>query len=129
MSRPQENGMFNYVYNFIPKLFSEFFFSLNVGIKPAKHLEENKSWYLISPKAYELDLHKAVLAESWKSVNMRCLWHPIFLSFSSAEGPDPCELAQNPRYRKGPDVCFDNNENVRHKHSHAFVERISRETA
>uniref|UniRef100_A0A7N8WY93 Calcium voltage-gated channel auxiliary subunit alpha2delta 1 n=1 Tax=Mastacembelus armatus TaxID=205130 RepID=A0A7N8WY93_9TELE len=25
--------------------------------------------------------------------------------------PDPCELAQNPRYRKGPDVCFDNNEN------------------
>lgn len=36
---------------------------------------------------------------------------------SSAEGPDPCELAQNPRYRKGPDVCFDNNENVRHKHS------------
>lgn len=64
-----------------------------------------------------------------KSVNMLCLWHPIFLSFSSAEGPDPCELAQNPRYRKGPDVCFDNNENVRDKHSHAFVERISRETA
>uniref|UniRef100_A0A3Q0T4U4 Calcium voltage-gated channel auxiliary subunit alpha2delta 1 n=1 Tax=Amphilophus citrinellus TaxID=61819 RepID=A0A3Q0T4U4_AMPCI len=28
-----------------------------------------------------------------------------------SEGPDPCELAQNPRYRKGPDVCFDNNEN------------------
>uniref|UniRef100_H2MNI4 Calcium voltage-gated channel auxiliary subunit alpha2delta 1 n=1 Tax=Oryzias latipes TaxID=8090 RepID=H2MNI4_ORYLA len=27
------------------------------------------------------------------------------------EGPNPCELAQNPRYRKGPDVCFDNNEN------------------
>lgn len=30
----------------------------------------------------------------------------------AAEGPDPCELAQNPRYRKGPDVCFDNNEDV-----------------
>ncbi|PWA14239.1 hypothetical protein CCH79_00012293 [Gambusia affinis] len=27
------------------------------------------------------------------------------------EGPNPCELAQSPRYRKGPDVCFDNNEN------------------
>lgn len=39
----------------------------------------------------------------------------IFLSVSSAEGPDPCELAQNPRYRKGPDVCFDNNENVSRK--------------
>lgn len=44
--------------------------------------------------------------------------NPIFPErASSAEGPDPCELAQNPRYRKGPDVCFDNNENVRHKHS------------
>lgn len=41
-----------------------FFFFLNVGIKPAKHLEENKSWYLTSPKACELDLHKAALAES-----------------------------------------------------------------
>lgn len=40
----------------------------------------------------------------------------MFLSVCSAEGPNPCELAQNPRYRKGPDVCFDNNENVRHKH-------------
>uniref|UniRef100_A0A3B4Z7J3 Calcium channel, voltage-dependent, alpha 2/delta subunit 1a n=1 Tax=Seriola lalandi dorsalis TaxID=1841481 RepID=A0A3B4Z7J3_SERLL len=27
-----------------------------------------------------------------------------------AEGPDPCELADSPRYRKGPAVCFDNNE-------------------
>nr|XP_019947679.1 PREDICTED: voltage-dependent calcium channel subunit alpha-2/delta-1-like [Paralichthys olivaceus] len=27
-----------------------------------------------------------------------------------SEGPDPCELAQSPRYRKGPAVCFDNNE-------------------
>ncbi|XP_074553967.1 voltage-dependent calcium channel subunit alpha-2/delta-1a isoform X2 [Halichoeres trimaculatus] len=27
-----------------------------------------------------------------------------------SEGPDPCELAQNPRYRKGPSACFDNTE-------------------
>nr|XP_043876966.1 voltage-dependent calcium channel subunit alpha-2/delta-1a isoform X2 [Solea senegalensis] len=27
-----------------------------------------------------------------------------------SEGPDPCEMAQNPRYRKGPAVCFDNTE-------------------
>uniref|UniRef100_A0A672SMA0 Calcium voltage-gated channel auxiliary subunit alpha2delta 1 n=1 Tax=Sinocyclocheilus grahami TaxID=75366 RepID=A0A672SMA0_SINGR len=32
--------------------------------------------------------------------------------FLSATGPDPCVLAQNPRYRKGPDVCFDNNADV-----------------
>uniref|UniRef100_A0A6Q2Y3M2 VWFA domain-containing protein n=1 Tax=Esox lucius TaxID=8010 RepID=A0A6Q2Y3M2_ESOLU len=30
----------------------------------------------------------------------------------TAHGPDPCELAQNPRYRKGPDLCFDNNVDV-----------------
>lgn len=29
-----------------------------------------------------------------------------------ANGPDPCILAHNPRYRKGPDVCFDNNIDV-----------------
>uniref|UniRef100_A0A8D3CW96 Calcium channel, voltage-dependent, alpha 2/delta subunit 1a n=1 Tax=Scophthalmus maximus TaxID=52904 RepID=A0A8D3CW96_SCOMX len=27
-----------------------------------------------------------------------------------SEGPDPCTLAHSPRYRKGPAVCFDNNE-------------------
>uniref|UniRef100_A0AAQ6AL57 VWFA domain-containing protein n=1 Tax=Amphiprion ocellaris TaxID=80972 RepID=A0AAQ6AL57_AMPOC len=27
-----------------------------------------------------------------------------------ANGPNPCEMALNPRYRKGPAVCFDNNE-------------------
>uniref|UniRef100_A0A8D3DU43 Calcium channel, voltage-dependent, alpha 2/delta subunit 1a n=1 Tax=Scophthalmus maximus TaxID=52904 RepID=A0A8D3DU43_SCOMX len=29
-----------------------------------------------------------------------------------SEGPDPCTLAHSPRYRKGPAVCFDNNEHV-----------------
>lgn len=48
--------------------------------------------------------------------------HIIFLRvFCSAEGPDPCELAQNPRYRKGPEVCFDNNENVRRSHTCAEI--------
>ncbi|XP_026182978.1 voltage-dependent calcium channel subunit alpha-2/delta-1a isoform X4 [Mastacembelus armatus] len=28
-----------------------------------------------------------------------------------SDGPDPCELALNPRYRKGPSVCYDDNEN------------------
>lgn len=49
----------------------------------------------------------------------------IFLRMNpSAVGPDPCELAQNPRYRKGPDVCFDNNENVRHNHTSLYTEHI-----
>uniref|UniRef100_A0A3Q4AE78 VWFA domain-containing protein n=1 Tax=Mola mola TaxID=94237 RepID=A0A3Q4AE78_MOLML len=29
-----------------------------------------------------------------------------------ADGPDPCELAHNPRHRKGPDVCLDSTQNV-----------------
>ncbi|KAM3587492.1 uncharacterized protein V6R79_006806 [Siganus canaliculatus] len=28
-----------------------------------------------------------------------------------SDGPDPCELAHNPRYRKGPAVCFDSTAN------------------
>ncbi|KAF5927857.1 hypothetical protein HPG69_000764 [Diceros bicornis minor] len=26
-----------------------------------------------------------------------------------SDGPDPCDMVKQPRYRKGPDVCFDNN--------------------
>ncbi|XP_060929692.1 voltage-dependent calcium channel subunit alpha-2/delta-1a [Limanda limanda] len=37
-----------------------------------------------------------------------------------SEGPDPCELAQSPRYRKGPAVCFDNTE-----HDEAMCRRSS----
>lgn len=29
-----------------------------------------------------------------------------------ADGPDPCEMALEPRYRKGPSFCFDKNEDV-----------------
>nr|XP_048289512.1 voltage-dependent calcium channel subunit alpha-2/delta-1 isoform X3 [Myodes glareolus] len=27
----------------------------------------------------------------------------------TSDGPDPCDMVKHPRYRKGPDVCFDNN--------------------
>ncbi|XP_021046268.1 voltage-dependent calcium channel subunit alpha-2/delta-1 isoform X2 [Mus pahari] len=27
----------------------------------------------------------------------------------TSDGPDPCDMVKQPRYRKGPDVCFDNN--------------------
>ncbi|TSK38438.1 Voltage-dependent calcium channel subunit alpha-2/delta-1 [Bagarius yarrelli] len=32
-------------------------------------------------------------------------------AYESATGPDPCLLARSPRYRKGPEACFDNNIN------------------
>uniref|UniRef100_A0AAQ4QB79 Calcium voltage-gated channel auxiliary subunit alpha2delta 1 n=1 Tax=Gasterosteus aculeatus aculeatus TaxID=481459 RepID=A0AAQ4QB79_GASAC len=49
-----------------------------------------------------------------KATCLSCDPRPLRQAEQPSEGPDPCELAQNPRYRKGPDVCFDNNEDVRH---------------
>uniref|UniRef100_A0A8D0G9G3 VWFA domain-containing protein n=1 Tax=Sphenodon punctatus TaxID=8508 RepID=A0A8D0G9G3_SPHPU len=36
---------------------------------------------------------------------------PLMQAEKSDEGPNPCEMVQQPRYRKGPDVCFDEHEN------------------
>uniref|UniRef100_A0A8C6P3C1 Calcium voltage-gated channel auxiliary subunit alpha2delta 1 n=1 Tax=Nothobranchius furzeri TaxID=105023 RepID=A0A8C6P3C1_NOTFU len=47
-----------------------------------------------------------------KATCLSCDPKPLRQAEQPSEGPNPCELAQNPRYRKGPDVCFDNNENV-----------------
>lgn len=96
-----------------------------------KHLEENKKGI----KAAKALWAGEILGFTGKGVKSRHVVvssakvhrlnkNPIFFPerASSAEGPDPCELAQNPRYRKGPDVCFDYNENVRHKHVCASVQ-------
>uniref|UniRef100_A0A4W6DIJ4 Calcium voltage-gated channel auxiliary subunit alpha2delta 1 n=1 Tax=Lates calcarifer TaxID=8187 RepID=A0A4W6DIJ4_LATCA len=53
-----------------------------------------------------------------KATCLSCDPRPLRQAEQPSEGPDPCELAQNPRYRKGPDVCFDNNENVRNNHTY-----------
>ncbi|XP_068443193.1 voltage-dependent calcium channel subunit alpha-2/delta-1-like isoform X1 [Clinocottus analis] len=39
-----------------------------------------------------------------------CDTKPLIQDEQQSNGPDPCEMAQNPRYRKGPALCFDNNE-------------------
>uniref|UniRef100_A0A8D3BZ29 Calcium voltage-gated channel auxiliary subunit alpha2delta 1 n=1 Tax=Scophthalmus maximus TaxID=52904 RepID=A0A8D3BZ29_SCOMX len=59
-----------------------------------------------------------------KTTCLSCDPRPLRQAEQPSEGPDPCELAQNPRYRKGPDVCFDNNENVRNHHTCLFTEHI-----
>uniref|UniRef100_A0A8C9TG31 Calcium voltage-gated channel auxiliary subunit alpha2delta 1 n=1 Tax=Scleropages formosus TaxID=113540 RepID=A0A8C9TG31_SCLFO len=41
---------------------------------------------------------------------------PLIQAEQQSTGPDPCKLAENPRYRKGPEVCFDNDENVSYRH-------------
>ncbi|XP_031419479.2 voltage-dependent calcium channel subunit alpha-2/delta-1 [Clupea harengus] len=42
-----------------------------------------------------------------KSTCLSCDTKPLRQAEQPSSGPDPCELALNPRYRKGPDVCFD----------------------
>uniref|UniRef100_UPI0037E9987E voltage-dependent calcium channel subunit alpha-2/delta-1-like n=1 Tax=Semicossyphus pulcher TaxID=241346 RepID=UPI0037E9987E len=42
---------------------------------------------------------------------LSCDNKPLIQDEQQSEGPDPCELAQDPRYRKGPAACFDNTEN------------------
>uniref|UniRef100_A0A9J8CMY1 Calcium voltage-gated channel auxiliary subunit alpha2delta 1 n=1 Tax=Cyprinus carpio carpio TaxID=630221 RepID=A0A9J8CMY1_CYPCA len=44
-----------------------------------------------------------------KSSCLSCDPKPLRQAEQPSTGPDPCVLAQNPRYRKGPEVCFDNN--------------------
>uniref|UniRef100_A0AAZ3NQJ5 VWFA domain-containing protein n=1 Tax=Oncorhynchus tshawytscha TaxID=74940 RepID=A0AAZ3NQJ5_ONCTS len=44
-----------------------------------------------------------------KTTCLSCDPRPLRQAEQTSQGPDRCELAQNPRYRKGPDVCFDNN--------------------
>ncbi|KAL6116769.1 cacna2d1 [Pungitius sinensis] len=39
-----------------------------------------------------------------------CDTKPLIQDEQQSNGPDPCEMAKNPRYRKGPAACFDNNE-------------------
>ncbi|XP_035390072.1 voltage-dependent calcium channel subunit alpha-2/delta-1a [Electrophorus electricus] len=38
-----------------------------------------------------------------------CNFTPLIQAEQPSSGPDPCVMAQNPRYRKGPDMCFQDN--------------------
>ncbi|XP_072327501.1 voltage-dependent calcium channel subunit alpha-2/delta-1 isoform X4 [Scyliorhinus torazame] len=50
-----------------------------------------------------------ILVES-KPTCQSCDSKPLMQAEQKSDGPDPCLLAQNPRHRKGPDVCFDSDE-------------------
>ncbi|XP_072922675.1 voltage-dependent calcium channel subunit alpha-2/delta-1-like isoform X1 [Hemitrygon akajei] len=50
-----------------------------------------------------------ILVES-KHTCQSCDSKPLMQAEQKSDGPDPCLLAQNPRHRKGPDVCFDSDE-------------------
>ncbi|XP_061438152.1 voltage-dependent calcium channel subunit alpha-2/delta-1 isoform X2 [Rhineura floridana] len=42
-----------------------------------------------------------------KHMCRHCDTRPLMQAEKPDEGPNPCEMVQQPRYRKGPDVCFD----------------------
>ncbi|XP_068611504.1 voltage-dependent calcium channel subunit alpha-2/delta-1-like [Brachionichthys hirsutus] len=42
---------------------------------------------------------------------LSCGVNPLIQDEQQSDGPDPCVLAQSPRYRKGPAVCFDSTDN------------------
>ncbi|XP_038594674.1 voltage-dependent calcium channel subunit alpha-2/delta-1a isoform X2 [Micropterus salmoides] len=39
-----------------------------------------------------------------------CDTKPLIQDEQQSDGPDPCEMARNPRFRKGPELCFDKTE-------------------
>ncbi|XP_042083422.1 voltage-dependent calcium channel subunit alpha-2/delta-1 isoform X2 [Haplochromis burtoni] len=45
-----------------------------------------------------------------KATCLSCDPRPLRQAEQPSEGPDPCDMVDKARYRKGPDVCFDNNE-------------------
>uniref|UniRef100_A0A3P8XAY0 VWFA domain-containing protein n=1 Tax=Esox lucius TaxID=8010 RepID=A0A3P8XAY0_ESOLU len=45
---------------------------------------------------------------------LSCDDEPLTQAEQESSGPDPCELAKKPRYRKGPKLCFDNNTGDEH---------------
>nr|XP_020645687.1 voltage-dependent calcium channel subunit alpha-2/delta-1 [Pogona vitticeps] len=42
-----------------------------------------------------------------KDMCRHCDARPLMQAEKPDEGPNPCEMVQQPRYRKGPEVCFD----------------------
>ncbi|XP_016832661.1 voltage-dependent calcium channel subunit alpha-2/delta-1 isoform X2 [Cricetulus griseus] len=48
-----------------------------------------------------------IMVES--KVTCPCDTRLLMQAEQTSDGPDPCDMVKQPRYRKGPDVCFDNN--------------------
>uniref|UniRef100_A0A669AW80 Calcium voltage-gated channel auxiliary subunit alpha2delta 1 n=1 Tax=Oreochromis niloticus TaxID=8128 RepID=A0A669AW80_ORENI len=60
-----------------------------------------------------------------KATCLSCDPRPLRQAEQPSEGPDPCDMVDKARYRKGPDVCFDNNEYVRQSHMCPCAENIA----
>nr|XP_054595708.1 voltage-dependent calcium channel subunit alpha-2/delta-1a [Nothobranchius furzeri] len=61
--------------------------------------------------AEKLPQTNLVFIISEKTLNSSGNAIPLIQDEQESDGPDPCEVALNPRYRKGPSFCFDKTEN------------------
>ncbi|XP_048013024.1 voltage-dependent calcium channel subunit alpha-2/delta-1a isoform X2 [Megalobrama amblycephala] len=59
--------------------------------------------------AEKLPKTNLVLIVSDAKSSQKCAENPLSQEEEPSSGPDPCKIAQNPRYRKGPTECFDDN--------------------
>lgn len=76
------------------------------GSRKSTSIEEHGVIYNILMLYIAVKLHRGA---TWGDVLQTMC---IFLdAFESASGPDPCE-EHNGTYRKGPDACFDNSNDV-----------------
>ncbi|XP_076862860.1 voltage-dependent calcium channel subunit alpha-2/delta-1a [Brachyhypopomus gauderio] len=67
----------------------------------------NCSRQYIAEKLWKTNL-VLIIADAKESCTT-CNSTPLLQAEQPSSGPDPCVMAQKPRYRKGPDVCFQNN--------------------
>uniref|UniRef100_A0AAR2IJU1 VWFA domain-containing protein n=1 Tax=Pygocentrus nattereri TaxID=42514 RepID=A0AAR2IJU1_PYGNA len=70
----------------------------------------NCSRQFIAEKLWKTNL-VLIIADAKESCKT-CDVKPLIQAEQPSSGPDPCVIANNPRYRKGPVECFDDNESV-----------------
>ncbi|XP_017561936.1 voltage-dependent calcium channel subunit alpha-2/delta-1a isoform X1 [Pygocentrus nattereri] len=68
----------------------------------------NCSRQFIAEKLWKTNL-VLIIADAKESCKT-CDVKPLIQAEQPSSGPDPCVIANNPRYRKGPVECFDDNE-------------------
>ncbi|TRY82361.1 hypothetical protein DNTS_015106 [Danionella cerebrum] len=68
---------------------------------------QNCSRQFIAEKLMKTNL--VLIIADTEMCSQMCEEKPFSQEQKPSPGPDPCMIAQNPRYRKGPEQCFDNN--------------------
>uniref|UniRef100_A0AAV2IWX2 VWFA domain-containing protein n=1 Tax=Knipowitschia caucasica TaxID=637954 RepID=A0AAV2IWX2_KNICA len=83
---------------------------LLVSITLPSYLDAAEAEITIGSMPQRRVYHRANASKCFDSSNLSLQRQQWDLKTAPAEGPNPCEIAKNPRYRKGPELCFDKNE-------------------